>query len=97
VPFAALAKDGGERGIRTPGRLLHLQRFSKAPLSTTQPSLRPKQRGKRASLKVQGGFHSQSYRMKPQDARTASNVRLADTSRSSSSRKLLLFSAHISA
>jgi hypothetical protein len=30
---------GGERGIRTPGRVLPLQRFSKPPLSTTQPSL----------------------------------------------------------
>ena len=29
--------NGGEGGIRTHGRLLHLQRFSKAPLSTTQP------------------------------------------------------------
>ncbi len=31
---------GGERGIRTPGTVLSVQRFSKAPLSTTQPSLR---------------------------------------------------------
>ena len=31
---------GGERGIRTPGTVLPVQRFSKAPLSTTQPSLR---------------------------------------------------------
>ncbi len=36
-------RDGGEGGIRTPGRLLHLQRFSKAPLSATQPPL-PKPR-----------------------------------------------------
>ena len=35
-------KTGGEGGIRTPGRLLHLRRFSKALLSTTQPPL-PKQ------------------------------------------------------
>jgi hypothetical protein len=33
-------KTGGEGGIRTPGRLLHLRRFSKALLSTTQPPLR---------------------------------------------------------
>ena len=37
---AASPNTGGERGIRTPGRLLHLRRFSKALLSTTQPSLR---------------------------------------------------------
>jgi hypothetical protein len=30
---------GGERGIRTPGTILLVQRFSKPPLSATQPSL----------------------------------------------------------
>src|SRR5688572_975417 len=34
-------QTGGERGIRTPGTILLVQRFSKPPLSATQPSLRP--------------------------------------------------------
>ena len=33
-------KDGGEGGIRTPGRGFPLRRFSKPLLSTTQPPLR---------------------------------------------------------
>jgi hypothetical protein len=33
-------QPGGEGGIRTPGTVLPVQRFSKAPLSTTQPPLR---------------------------------------------------------
>lgn len=33
-------KNGGEGGIRTPGRLLYLRRFSKPLPSATQPPLR---------------------------------------------------------
>ena len=35
----ALISNGGEGGIRTPGRPLSLRRFSKPLLSTTQPPL----------------------------------------------------------
>ena len=33
-------KNGGEKGIRTPGTVLPVRRFSKPLLSATQPSLR---------------------------------------------------------
>jgi hypothetical protein len=40
VAVSQRCKPGGEGGIRTPGTVLPVQRFSKAPLSTTQPPLR---------------------------------------------------------
>ena len=36
---AGMAKTGGERGIRTPGTVLPVQRFSKPSLSATQAPL----------------------------------------------------------
>ena len=54
-----LRRTGGEGGIRTPGRLLHLRRFSKALLSTTQPPLRKAGvRNKDPTGKAQGRFSS---------------------------------------
>ena len=39
APGSNLTETGGEGGIRTPGTVLPVQRFSKAPLSATQPPL----------------------------------------------------------
>ena len=39
--YRGFAKFGGEGGIRTPGTILLVQRFSKPPHSATLPPLRP--------------------------------------------------------
>lgn len=60
-------KTGGEGGIRTPGRLLHLRRFSKALLSTTQPPLRssslPNKALRRSARRFSGFSHLSPIRV----------------------------------